>query len=314
MKVKTRRIKKQPLIKLLIVFLLIFMIIFGIRQIIYHNTDEYKLKQIGYNKEQITKILKLDKDKKEKVLKIDYNEFLLKLFEEKYYISANTDRYLEYEKQHKGMSASDIVAVVNVNGDYEHYTNTNPTNLDDGLLILVNKYNYLSSDYNPDDLEEVRNWYCYGENEIRSEVYDNFIDMFYDAKEEGLTLIITSGYRDYKLQKELYEEYQIDYGEEGADKVAARAGFSEHHTGLALDIVTYDVIMEEFEKTDEFKWMQENAYKYGFILRYPKDKEYITGYSYESWHYRYVGKETAKTIHDLGITFDEYYAYYVKQN
>ena len=70
--------------------------------------------------------------------------------------------------------------------------------------------------------------------------------------------------------------------------------------------------MSSFEKTDEFKWLQNNAYKYGFILRYPKDKEDITGYSYESWHYRYVGKDVATKIKKLGITFDEYYAYFIE--
>jgi LAS superfamily LD-carboxypeptidase LdcB len=69
--------------------------------------------------------------------------------------------------------------------------------------------------------------------------------------------------------------------------------------------------MNDFENTDEFKWLQKNAYKYGFILRYPKDKTDITGYDYESWHYRYVGKEVAQKIHELDITFDEYYAYYI---
>ena len=92
-----------------------------------------------------------------------------------------------------------------------------------------------------------------------------------------------------------------------------RAGYSEHQTGLALDIVTYGASMDTFENTDEFKWLSDNAYKYGFILRYPKGKEKLTGYSYESWHYRYVGKDVAKKIHDLDITYDEYYAYYIEK-
>lgn len=312
MRVKKRRIKKGPIIKLLIVITLVIAIIIGIKKIIYLNSDEYKLKEIGYNESQITEILKLDETYKNKIMSIDYNEFLLDLFKEKYIINENIDRYIEYQKTHEEVGATEIVAIVNVNGDYDHYTHTSETNLDDDLLILVNKYNHLSDNYTPDDLENVSNWYAYGTNQIREEVYDHFLDMFYDAKEEGLTLIITSGYRDYDVQKELYEEYQGIYGDEEADRVAARPGYSEHQTGLALDIVTYDVIMEEFEQTEEFKWMQENAYKYGFILRYPKGKEAITGYDYESWHYRYVGIEVAKEIHDLDITFDEYYTYFVK--
>lgn len=312
MRVKKRRIKKGPIIKLIIVITLVIAIIIGIKKIIYLNSDEYKLKEIGYNESQITEILKLDETYKNKIMSIDYNEFLLALFKEKYIINENIDRYIEYQKNHEEISTTEIVAIVNVNGDYDHYTHTSETNLDDNLLMLVNKYNHLSDNYTPDDLEDVSNWYAYGTNQIREEVYDHFLDMFYDAKEEGLTLIITSGYRDYDVQKELYEEYQEIYGDEEADRVAARPGYSEHQTGLALDIVTYDVIMEEFEQTEEFAWMQKNAYKYGFILRYPKGKEAITGYDYESWHYRYVGVEVAKEIHDLDITFDEYYTYFVK--
>ena len=71
--------------------------------------------------------------------------------------------------------------------------------------------------------------------------------------------------------------------------------------------------MDNFEQTEEFNWLQEHAHEYGFILRYPKDKEHITGYKYESWHYRYVGIETATKIHELGITFDEYYAYFLEK-
>ena len=135
--------------------------------------------------------------------------------------------------------------------------------------------------------------------------------MWNDAKEEGLLLIVNSSYRDYEVQDAVWKEYAEVHGEEWADNKAARAGSSEHETGLALDIVTNNVVMNEFENTDEFKWLQKNAYKYGFILRYPKNKENITGYEYESWHYRYVGEKVAKEIHDMDITFDEYYAYYL---
>ena len=97
-----------------------------------------------------------------------------------------------------------------------------------------------------------------------------------------------------------------------ADLSTARAGFSEHQTGLAIDILTYNVTLSNFEETDAFKWLSSNAYKYGFILRYPKGKEDITGYEYESWHYRYVGVEIATQIFEEDITFDEYYAYYLE--
>ena len=312
MKRKKRKLKTGNCIKLIIMIILVVIIIFGIKNIIYKNSDEYKLKEIGYNDKQINEILKLDEKYKEKILSIDYDDFLITLFNEKYFIFDNFDRYLNYHLNNKEMSSEDVVAVVNVSADYEYYTNTKETDTSKGLLMLLNKYNYLPEDYEPENLMDVKNWYAYGENQIIEEVYDKFIEMFNDAKEEGLTLIITSGFRDYDLQSELYEDYEETYGEEEANTFAAKPGFSEHQTGLALDIVTYDVVMEEFEETKEFKWMQENAHKYGFILRYPKDKELITGYSYEPWHYRYVGTKVANQIKELGITFDEYYAYYVK--
>ena len=117
---------------------------------------------------------------------------------------------------------------------------------------------------------------------------------------------------DYNEQKKIYDDYSSWYGEEDADKKAARAGYSEHQTGLAVDIQSYCSQNKDFEECEEFTWLTNNAYKYGFILRYPKDKEYLTGYKYESWHYRYVGKKVSKYIHDNDITFDEYYAYFVK--
>ena len=130
--------------------------------------------------------------------------------------------------------------------------------------------------------------------------------------QDGYKLIVNSSYRSYEEQKEIYDKYSSWYGEDDADKKAARAGYSEHQTGLAVDIQSYCSQKKEFDECEEFTWLTNNAYKYGFILRYPKNKEYLTGYNYEPWHYRYVGKKVSKYIHDNNITFDEYYAYYVK--
>ena len=102
--------------------------------------------------------------------------------------------------------------------------------------MLVNKYNYLDKDYNPKDLVDVKNYYAYGENKIRQEVYDNFLNMWTDAKKEDLSLIITSAYRDYDYQETLYRDYVNEYGKSEADAYAARAGYSEHQLGTTLDI------------------------------------------------------------------------------
>ena len=138
------------------------------------------------------------------------------------------------------------------------------------------------------------------------------ISMFNAAKKENITIIINSAYRSYKKQEELYNQYLSQYGKEYTDAYAARPGHSEHQTGLTVDVTTYGSNGDNFDKTEAFKWLQDNAHLYGFILRYPKGKEDITGYDYESWHYRYVGVDAATTIHDNDITFDEYYAYYIE--
>ena len=137
--------------------------------------------------------------------------------------------------------------------------------------------------------------------------------MFNDAKKDNVTLIINSSYRSYENQEETYNNYSTWYGKDEADKIAARPGFSEHQTGLTIDIMTYNSNRNNFEESDAFKWLNNNAYKYGYILRYPKNKEYLTGYSYESWHYRYVGKEVANYIKDNNITYDEYYAFFIEK-
>ena len=218
----------------------------------------------------------------------------------RYSIGDNLDRYLAYSP--KTDSIDDIISIVNVGADSEWYTNTEETNLDDGIKMLVNKFHYLNEDYLPDDIVPISNWYAYEGHSTKKEVYDHYVSMWKDANEQGLVLLVNSSYRTFEEQQEQYDMSNDDY--------ASRPGYSEHQTGLALDIVSDGVQGNEFENTDEFKWLQENAHKYGFILRYPKDKEYITGYNYESWHYRYVGEELATKVKESGLTYDEYYAYY----
>ena len=159
---------------------------------------------------------------------------------------------------------------------------------------------------------KVSNNYSYGDDQMLTEdTFNAFLNMWNAAKKENLNLIINSSFRSYEDQEEVYNYYKSTLGEDDANKRAAKPGFSEHQTGMAIDIQTYGSRASTFEDFDEFKWLSKNAYKYGFILRYPKDKEYLTGYEYESWHYRYVGKEAAKYIHENNITFDEYYAYFL---
>ena len=102
-------------------------------------------------------------------------------------------------------------------------------------------------------------------------------------------------------------------GVEAADTYSARPGFSEHQLGYSIDLTNGESVpFEEFHNTKEYEWLKDNAYKYGFILRYPKDKEYITGYIFEPWHIRYVGYDIAKYIYENNITYEEYYAYFIR--
>lgn len=313
---KHRRIKKQVYIYGIILILVIVFAIFGIRYLIYRGTNEYKLKKLGYQKDEVAIIEKLEKEKISKILQIEYHASIPKLLKEKYFIFANLDDYLEYAKQNQDENLSHVVSMVNVGANHEYYDQNfvipTKTDLKNEYLILVNKFHYLGKEFVPNDLVSVKNWYAYGENEIREEVYHQFITMFNDAQKEDLKLIINSSYRTYERQESLWNGYKRSQGQEWADSVAARAGYSEHQTGLTLDITTDGeyTTMDKFDQSDEFKWLSKNAHKYGFILRYPKGKEDITGYDYESWHYRYVGVETATKIYNMGITFDEYYAYY----
>ena len=135
-----------------------------------------------------------------------------------------------------------------------------------------------------------------------------FEELSEDALKEDMNIIAMSSYRSYEYQVNLYNNYVKKDGKEAADTYSARPGFSEHQTGLAIDVYNKKEPYTNFEQTNEFKWMQDNAYKYGFILRFPKEKENETGYQYESWHYRYVGKEIAKIIHKDNITLEEYIA------
>ena len=310
-----RKIKKKPIIILAIaITLIIFTIIYIVKTINYHKTYEYKLLQTGYSKDEIVELEKLKDSSKDYLLTIEYNKDVISLINEKYFLEKNLKTYIEYSKE-SDKSLTDVVAIINVGSNNEWYTNTKKSDTEKNELMLTNKFYSLDNTYNSDSMVNVSNQYSYGENQmVTSETFDAFLNMFNAAKKEGLTLIINSSYRSYEEQEEIYNEFKNTYGEDYANSRAAKAGFSEHQTGMAIDIQTYGSSASTFEEFDEFKWLQDNAHKYGFILRYPKDKEYLTGYEYESWHYRYVGIEAATYIYENNITFDEYYAYFVEKD
>lgn len=178
--------------------------------------------------------------------------------------------------------------------------------------ILVNKSNKLNYNYIPDDLiiindnnDKLLNS-SPQKNMIRKIAYNDFIQFQKHAKINNIFIIVDSGYRSYMFQKELFDYYKNELGDLVYKRVALE-GCSEHQTGLAIDLAFTDGT--EFNENDKrVKWLEKNSYKYGFILRYPLGKENITGYNYEPWHFRYVGKSLAKKLYKENLTLEEYYS------
>ena len=221
----------------------------------------------------------------------------------------NLDRYVAY-KEKENDDAETTVLYVNMDFDKEDYVD--PLVIDDfDDYVLVNKHRQLSSKYVPDDLVTIDDEYVKADGavEIERNVAKAFYDMAEAASKEGLELMVSSGYRSYEDQEEITNTYLELYGQNYVDNYVAKPGFSEHQTAMSLDIASKTV--DTFVNSDEYVWMMDNAYKYGFILRYPKSKEDITGYKCEAWHYRYVGKKIAKYIKENNITYDEYYVMFL---
>ena len=224
-------------------------------------------------------------------------------------------------------------------GDYDYNTNIREVEsvlntTDKKFLVLVNKKNSVSSDYTPDALSKVDSEYTNGGKsiELQKDVAIAAEALIKEMRACGITNVsITSGYRTYAYQQSLFDRYIEE--EKAAhptwsdskikDQVltySAAPGTSEHQTGLCVDLITTEMsglwnfgsetpnnpYDKGFAETAAFEWLQENAHKFGFIIRYPEDKTDVTGYSYESWHYRFVGVAAATEIHNRGITLEEY--------
>jgi len=181
--------------------------------------------------------------------------------------------------------------------------------------VLVNKDHLLDKNYKPYNLviineptgEKIDKNYI---NKLDLVVYDNFKNMQKDALKENYEIFVDSSYRSYEYQNKIFEANVIEHGKEYASKYVAMPGSSEHQTGYAIDIIVRrngKMIEKIDDSFSEIIWLINNCYKYGFILRYPKGKESITGYNYEPWHYRYVGINLASKLHNKNMTLEEYY-------
>lgn len=187
-----------------------------------------------------------------------------------------------------------IVKVVSAaNPEVSAEVNVTVKKADDGLtyingILIANKTYSLPQDYNPG---------------VNDDAQKAFNKMQSDAYSAGLNIYISSAFRSYEYQSQLYQRYVNKDGKAQADRYSARPGHSEHQTGLAFDLNTID---SSFADTAEGKWVAEHCYEYGFIIRYPADKEAVTGFLYEPWHIRYLGTDVAKDVYDSGLCLEEY--------
>lgn len=196
------------------------------------------------------------------------------------------------------------------------YQNVITVSNPDSMLVLVNKNYALSEDYEPSDLvlpNVLSTDYNQNQNQniyLRKEAAIHLEQLFYAAQNEaGLTLLARSGYRSYQTQISLYDRYVSQNGTEKADTFSARAGHSEHQTGLAMDVTADSVnrqLVTDFGLTPEGIWLKENAHRFGYIIRYLEGREDETGYQYEPWHIRYVGVEAATEIYENNWILEQY--------
>lgn len=250
-------------------------------------------------------IVKIRKDNTEKTIGYTKEEaaILKRLSSISYFHLENASRYLSLLKN-GNYTDKEAIMRVNIGIDKPFYTDVKTIENPDDNLVLANKYNKFPENYVPKDLVQVESI------SMKKEAGAALEKMAKDMRENGLTINLISGYRSEERQRVLYNSYVKKSGSLEADTYSARPGFSEHQSGLAIDMSNTYTLTESFENTKEFEYLSNNAYKYGFILRYKKDKVYMTGYIYEPWHYRYVGLKAAKIIHEKDLTFEEYCVLY----
>ena len=313
---KVKYMNKKKLIIILLILLVISIIL-----IIEYNKDEQKKETktnyteqeklfigLGYKNEELEYINKLSENNVKKLGNKNYLDL------ENYYTikNFNVDNYERYEtyKNNNKIAYEKAVTMVNIGLDNEFYTNTSPAPHQDELTVLVNKYYYLEEDYVPKNLVTL---FDTNRGAKMVEVAANrYKDLILAAKDDNITLESTTAYRSYSFQNTLYTNYVKEDGKEKADTYSARPGHSEHQTGLAVDLNDPNVEGKRLDDKD-YEWLLENAHKYGFIVRYQESYIPITGYMEETWHIRYVGSDIATKIHELDITYEEYYDLYIAE-
>ena len=281
-------------------------------EIEYHNKKDFisrvnKLLGLGYTVDDINQINnKLTDDVVDTLYEHELIKDISKYLEFDYFKSENLYRYINY---YYG-NYQEAVVQVNIGLDKDYYTDVNViTSFSED--VLANKYNKLDEIFQPKNISKINSKYSKDNSQqyLSKVAQVAFEEMCENAIKDGKYLLANSAYRSYQDQQDVYNTYLKLYGQTYVNNYVAVPGYSEHQTGLALDVAARDYSI--FEASPEFVWMKENAYKYGFILRYPKEKQEITGYKYEAWHYRYVGLDAAKYIQENNITYEEYYVMFL---
>jgi D-alanyl-D-alanine carboxypeptidase len=231
------------------------------------------------------------------------------------YRENNDKRYTRYKLSHNELSWEEVITHVEIGLDLAFYSKVSRISYPNRFTVLVNKYRQLSRDYIPGDLEMIAPDYNESTLLLRHSAREYFEVMCCDARKEGIILKAISTFRSFLYQNQVYyknwnEDVPLLQYQAERDKVSARAGHSEHQTGLAVDI---NDLEETFADTPEGIWLADHSYKYGFILRYPKGKEYITGYNYEPWHFRYIGTLLAEKLYQSGLSYDEFFVRFLRE-
>lgn len=279
-----------------------------------------KLLDLGYKNKDINTFYEKVPKSIDVITSNKYDKNIINYISLDYFKEENLDRYIKYDFidtksvydttiLKEKYNYEDTVTFVNAYLDKDYYTNDIPLSKEEAskLDVIVNKYYKLDKDYEPEDLTVINSKFASGTQKLRKEAADKFEEMASDMLKENLKIYAGSTYRSYSYQEGLYNRYVKKDGFKEAETYSARAGYSEHQLGLAVDIVNGKWnYLSEGDK--EYTWLINNSYKYGFILRYPHESEYITGYVFEDWHFRYLGIDLATKVYESKLTYDEYIA------
>ncbi len=257
-----------------------------------------RLTEKGYNREQIQNIFKQLKFWEiTPLLVFDYQPIETQYIDD---VVSHRDINSEYHFEVTGTY-------------YTPYKETLPVPDSTDITMLVNKTYYLDDSYEPENLSDLSVYYSAPGQQLAKVAADALETWATAGRNVGVTFYAASAYRPYASQVQIYNNYVSSWGQDQADALSARAGFSEHQTGLTVDIAaTGEDDKDEFKDTNAYIWTSTNSTDYGWILRYPQGKEDITQYEFESWHYRYVGVETAQALEASHLTYDEFWCLYLK--